>query len=85
MRTESPEKRIFFNVITGRIKIISNSDRLNYATIFDLHSSRSQRLQQAIELLKIIKKFKSRQAVLADAQRKVIEVQINQKPKVAGV
>ena len=80
-----PEKRIFFNVITGRIKIISNSDRLNYATIFDLHSSRSQRLQQAIELLKIIKKFKSRQAVLADAQRKVIEVQINQKPKVAGV
>jgi hypothetical protein len=76
---ELPEKRIFFNVITGRIKIISNSDRLNYATIFDLHSSPGQRLQQAIELLKIIQKFKSRQTVLTNAQRKLIEVQIKSK------
>jgi len=71
------ETKIFFNVLTGGIKILSENGRFDYGRISESNTSVQDRIKYTIGLLNIIRKLKSRQAILADARKKLIEAQIN--------
>lgn len=77
MNIRPNETKIFFNVLTGGIKILSANGRFEYGRISEHHASTEDRIKYTIGLLKIIRRLRSRQSTLADARRKLIEAQIN--------
>ena len=75
MNTRPDETKILFNVLTGEIKVLSVNSRFEYLNISKTGTSRD-RIKYMIGLLKIIRKLKSSQTIIADAQKKIIEAQI---------
>jgi hypothetical protein len=65
-----------YNVLTGGIKILSANGRFEYGRISKSDTSMEDQLKYTIGLLKIIRKLKSRQTILADARQRLIEAQI---------
>ncbi len=76
MNIRDHETKIFFNVLTGGIKILSQNDRFEYGRISEFNTSTEDKIKYTIGLLNIIRKLRYRQSILADARKKVIEAQL---------
>jgi hypothetical protein len=76
MNIRHNDTKIFFNVLTGGIKILSENGRFEYGRISEFSTSTEDRIKYTIGLLNIIRKLRYRQTILADARKKVIEAQI---------
>jgi hypothetical protein len=78
MKISAAKMKVFNNVLSGKIKIISATGHVvgSFSTLESDNSS-YQRLKNSFLILKLINKVKRRRDVLMTAKKKIIQIQID--------
>ena len=70
------EIKIYYNVLTGAVRILSATGRFEYSRLSEPKASTQDRIKDLIVLLRIVRKLKSHQTTITGARKKLIEAQI---------
>lgn len=78
MNTSAAEIRVFNNVLSGKVRIISANGRV-VSSMDGMESDDPsyQRLKNSLLLLKLIERAKRRQDILITAKKNIIQIQID--------
>ena len=76
MNIRTNEIKIWYNVLTGTIRILSANGRFEYRRMSERKDLTEDRIKDLIVLLKVVRKLRSRQTALASGRKKIIEAQL---------
>lgn len=79
MNFRRDEMRIYYNVLTGSLRILSPNGRFEYRIACRTLRHKAppeDRIRDLIVLLKVVRKLRSRQTSLASVRKKIIEAQL---------